>query len=73
MKVLKDAIFQLSPKLELKKLDQLKERIVDMFKTYEEPEFDSDGKFIPKKVRKAPVITDAQKQDGDFDVQNNDE
>ena len=37
MKVLKDAIYTLSPKLELKKLDFLKERVIDMFKTYEEP------------------------------------
>jgi hypothetical protein len=35
-------------------LDDLKERIVDIFKTYEEPEMDKDGKFISKKVLKAP-------------------
>lgn len=56
MKVLKDAIFKITPKLELSKLDSLKERIVDLFKTYEEPEFDKDGKFIPKKKLKAPII-----------------
>jgi len=57
MKVLKDAIYKISPNLELKTLERLKERIVDLFKTYEEPEFDKDGKFISKIIKK-PVITE---------------
>jgi len=38
-----------------------------MFKTYEEPEFDKDGKFISKYKKKAPKITDEDKQEGDID------
>lgn len=52
MKVLKDAIFSISPNLNLKTLDKLRDRIVDLYKTYEEPEFDKDGKFINKKPKK---------------------
>jgi hypothetical protein len=38
--------------LDLKTLEFLKERIVDLFKTYEEPELDKDGKIINKKINK---------------------
>ena len=34
MNALKDAIFQISPKLKLKILEGLKERIEDLYKTY---------------------------------------
>jgi len=30
----------------------LKDRNVNQFKTYQEPEFDKDGKFISKKIKK---------------------
>lgn len=30
----------------------MRDRIVDMYKLYEEPEFDKDGKFINKKPKK---------------------
>ena len=62
MKVLKDAVFSLTPKLELKLLEKLKGRIVDLCKTYEEPEFDKEGKFISKRITKAPVL------DGNDDI-----
>jgi hypothetical protein len=52
MKVLKDAIYTISPNLKLNVLDKLRDRIVDLYKTYEEPEFDKDGKFINKKPKK---------------------
>ena len=52
MKVLKDAIYSISPNLNLKTLDKLRDRIVDLYKIYEEPEFDKDGKFINKKPKK---------------------
>ena len=52
MKVLKQAIYKISPGLNLKTLDKLRDRIVDMYKLYEEPEFDKDGKFINKKPKK---------------------
>jgi hypothetical protein len=52
MQVLKENIFKITPNLELKTLEFLKQRIVDLYKTYEEPEFDKDGKFIPKKIKK---------------------
>jgi len=52
MKSLKDAIYMISPLVELQTLEMLKERIVDLCKTYQEPEFDKDGKFIPAKIKK---------------------
>jgi hypothetical protein len=56
MNVLKDAVYQITPNLELKKLEFLKTRIEQMYKTYEEPEFDKDGKYISKQIKKAPVL-----------------
>ena len=37
MKVLKESILKLTPKLELKTLEKLRERIIDLHKTFEEP------------------------------------
>lgn len=54
LKVLKDAIYTITPNLELKKLEQLKHRIEEQYKSYQEPEFDKDGKFISKKKVKVP-------------------
>jgi hypothetical protein len=51
MKVLKDAIFSISPNLNLKTLDKLRDKCVDLYKSYEEPEFDKEGKFISKKLK----------------------
>ena len=48
MGVLKENIFKITPNLELRTLEMLKKRIVDVYKTYQEPEFDKDGKFISK-------------------------
>ena len=50
--MLKENIFKITPHLELKKLEFLKKRIIDQFKLFEEPEFDKDGKFISKKIKK---------------------
>jgi len=36
----------------LQTLEKLKEKIVDLCKTYEEPEFDGTGNFISKKIKK---------------------
>ena len=52
IKVLKDAVFSMSPKLPLKMLESLKDRTVDMYKTYEEPELDKEGKLLNKKMKK---------------------
>jgi hypothetical protein len=49
IKVLKDAVYKITPNLELKQQDKLKERIEQCYKSYAEPEFDKDGKFISKK------------------------
>ena len=54
MQVLKDNIFKISPNLNIQKLQELRERLEELFKTYEEPEFDNEGKLIPK--RKAPRV-----------------
>ena len=51
MSVLKSAIFKITPNLDFKQLERLRERIVNVCKTYEEPEFDKDGKLINKKIR----------------------
>jgi hypothetical protein len=66
MKVLKDAIYSISPALNLKTLDKLKDRIVDMYKLYEEPEFDKDGKFINKKPKKKLQNIDEDSRPGDM-------
>lgn len=42
----------ISPKLKLTVLEQLKERMEELYKTYKEPELDKDGKVINKKIRK---------------------
>ena len=52
MEVLKDAIFEISPQMNFKLMERLRERIIDLYKTYEEPEFDKDGKCINKKIKK---------------------
>ena len=46
----------MTPNLELQKLEFLKNRIEEMYKTYEEPEFDKDGKYISKRIKKAHLI-----------------
>jgi hypothetical protein len=56
MDVLKNAIYSMTPNLDYKKLDILKTRIEELYKTYEEPEFDKDGKYISKKIKKAPKL-----------------
>jgi hypothetical protein len=38
--------------LDLKTLEFLKERIINLFKTYEEPEIDKDGNKLNKKINK---------------------
>ena len=52
MKILKESIYKVSQNLELKTLEKLKDRMVSLCKTYEEPEFDQNGKFISKKIKK---------------------
>lgn len=52
MNALMGAIYQISPKLKLKTLESLKERIEELYKTYKEPELDKDGKLINKKIRR---------------------
>lgn len=71
MKVLKDAIFAISPHLNLKTLDKMRDKIVNLYKTYEEPEFDKEGKFINKKIKnkiQKGDIDDSKGQLDDFDV-----
>ena len=60
MKVLKEAIFQISPQVPIQKLDFLKERIEDQFRSFSEPEFGENGKFISK--RKIKIVP----EDGDI-------
>ena len=52
MKVLKEQILQLSSKLNTKTQERLRERVIDLYKTYKEPELDKDGKLINKKIKK---------------------
>lgn len=65
MDCLKNAIFKISPNLKLKTLEKLRERIVDLYKTYKEPELDKDGKLINKKIRKLNKI-----ENSDMNVEN---
>jgi len=58
----------MTPKLELKMLERFKSRIVDKIKTYEEPEFDKDGKFISKRVTKAAQIIEQKHVEREIDV-----
>ena len=51
--------------MNIKKLQELRERLEELFKTYEEPEFDNEGKFIPK--RKAPKVN-GENQEGNIDA-----
>mmetsp|Transcript_9677 Transcript_9677/g.14725 ORF Transcript_9677/g.14725 Transcript_9677/m.14725 type:complete len:324 (+) Transcript_9677:273-1244(+) len=51
MQVLKEGIYQITPNLEFKMMNELRERIENLFKTYEEPELDSEGKLIVKKIK----------------------
>lgn len=72
MDALKEAIFQISPKLKLKTLERLKERIEELYKTYNEPELDENGKLINKKIRKRENIDgeDAVNKSGIVDQQD---
>jgi hypothetical protein len=36
-------------------MEKLRDRTVSLFKTYQEPEFDKDGKFISKKIHKKKI------------------
>ena len=63
MTVLKESIFKITPNLDLRKMEKLREKMVNVFKTYEEPEFDKDGKFINKKILKKLIKNE---EDGDI-------
>lgn len=74
MTVLKSAIFKITPNLDFRQLERLRERIVNICKTYEEPEFDKDGKLINKKIRitkqtdNSMSMEDSQPKIEDIDV-----
>ena len=42
-----------------------------MYKTYEEPEFDKEGKYISKKIKRAPILNPDQTE-GNGDLIDND-
>jgi len=50
-------------------LEELKIRIEEFYKTYEEPEFDKDGKYISKKIKKAPIINTEGLMHADSELQ----
>ena len=53
IQVLKDSILKISPNLDYRKMEKLREKITNIFKVpYEEPEFDKENKFISKKILK---------------------
>ena len=41
----------ISPNMDLKLMEKLRNRTINLFKTYEEPELDADGKIINKKIK----------------------
>ena len=55
----------ISPKLKLTVLEQLKERMEELYKTYKEPELDKDGKLINKKIRNPKKTADEMNQSMD--------
>lgn len=66
IQVLKDSIFKISPNLDLRKMEKLREKIANIFKVpYEEPEFDKDGKFISKKILKKLKMNNTADMEGD--------
>jgi cell envelope opacity-associated protein A len=69
MNVLKEAVFELSPNLNLKTLERLKDRNVDLYKTYEEPEVDAEGKLINKKIKKRTMGQDMDEEENDVNVE----
>ena len=58
MKVLTDAIYKITPNLRPKDMEALRARIENLYKTYQEPEFDKDGKLISKKIKKRNIKKD---------------
>lgn len=68
MNALKSAIFKISPLVKLKKLDRLKERIEELYKTYKEPELDKDGKLINKKLKKRDKETEESMEKSGLDL-----
>lgn len=60
MNVLKDAVYTMTPNLELKQMEFFKERIEQLYRSYEEPEFDSNGKYISKRLKKAAELNKDQ-------------
>lgn len=51
IKALQEQIFMISPNMDLKLMEKLRNRTINLFKTYEEPELDADGKIINKKIK----------------------
>ena len=68
MNALMAAVFQISPKLKLTMLENLKERIEELYKTYKEPELDKDGKLINKKIRKIKKNADDSMNQSGLDM-----
>lgn len=52
IKVLQEQIFKISPQMPYDQLEKLRNRLVDIYKTYKEPELDKDGKLINKRVKR---------------------
>ena len=64
MKVLTNAIYNITPNLKTKEMDALRARIENLYKgAYQEPEFDKDGKLISKKIKKRNVQNEEDKED----------
>lgn len=61
MDVLKRGVFELTPKLDLKLMQRLRERNEILYKTYQEPEFDEEGNL--KSRRKKLNINTEQADD----------
>lgn len=60
----------ISPKLKLNVLDQLKERMEELYKTYKEPEVDKDGNLINKKPRKMKKTGDESMNKSGLDLES---
>jgi hypothetical protein len=67
--VLKKGVFEITPKLELKQMQRLRERNEIWFKTYEEPELDEEGRLKNKrpKIKQNNLEESQVKNDSNLD------
>lgn len=51
IQALKEQIFAITPNMDLKLMEKLRNSSINLFKTYKEPELDEDGKLVNKVIK----------------------